>query len=186
MGANDDDDWEEVWDARMAALERVFGSSREEVYHAPHPFALGGQADVVAFSMQPQGVAYVTAELSGKPDASYADYELMICHRKDDSWGPNVISRLAPYTQEAYIHASDSMDIGEATPKDSTIKAFLFDDYGSFELFGETFQLRLCLGITQDELEFKLKVGAEQLLTALKASGIYPYTDLRRSSVLTK
>jgi len=186
MGASGEDDWAEVWDARTAALERVLGSSRDQVLHAPVPFALGGHADIVVFPMQPLGVAYVTAELSGKPDASYADYELMICHRKDDSWGPNVISRLASYTQEAYIHVGDSMDIGSATPAGSTIEAFLFDNYGSFELFGETFQLRLCLGITKDELEFKLNAGAERLLTALKASGVYPFTDLQRSSVLTQ
>src|SRR5690242_14822688 len=127
MAASNDDDWEEVWDARADALAKVLGSAHDNVYHAPHPFSLGGQADVMAFEHHIDGVVYVTAELTGKPDQCYADYELMICHRSNDDWGPNVISRLASYTQEAYIDAGESMDIDEATPADSKIKAFLFD-----------------------------------------------------------
>jgi hypothetical protein len=129
------------------------------------------------------GVVYVTAELTGKPDASYADYELMICHRSADEWGPNVISRLAPYTQEAYIDAGESMDIDQATPPESKIKAFLFDTYATFMLFGERNELRLCIGITKDELEFKMKHGGDRLLALLKQHGVYPYTDLGRDSV---
>ena len=108
-----DDDWEEVWDARAEALAAVLGSGHDEVYHAPHPFSLGGQADVMAFTHHLNGVVYVTAELTGKPDACYADYELMVCHRTPQEWGRDVISRLAPYTQEAYIGAGESMDIDE-------------------------------------------------------------------------
>ena len=179
----DDDDWEEVWDARAAALADALGTDHDNVYHAPHPFSLGGQADVVAFYHHLDGFVYVTAELTGKPDASYADYELMICHRSDNEWGPNIISRLAPYTQEAYIAAGESMDIYEATPPESEIKAFLFDTYRTFTLFGQDNELRLCIGITKPELEFKMKHGAETLLELLKRHAVYPFTDLDRESV---
>jgi hypothetical protein len=136
MGPTGDDDWEEVWDARADALAQVFGRGHDRVFHAPHPFALGGQADVIAFHQQQKAVVYVTAELTGKPDACYADYELMICHRSPQDWGPNIISRLATYTQEAYIGAGESMDIDSATPPASRIKAFLFDTFATFTLFG--------------------------------------------------
>jgi hypothetical protein len=184
MGATDEDDWEEVWDARLAAISDVLGNPYENVYHAAHPFALGGQADVAAYPARPHGVAYVTVELSGKPDACYADYELIICHRQPSDWGPNVISRLAPYTQQAYIHPGDSMDIDSATPADSEIKAFIFDNYASFRLFDSTFQLRLCLGITKAELKYKMDSGADRLLALLKDGGVYPFTDLIRGSVV--
>ena len=180
---NTDDDWEEVWDARSDALSAALGECHNEVYHAPHPFALGGQADVLRFSGAAIGAAYVTAELSGKPDACYADYELMICHRVHDDWGPNIISRLAPYTQQAYIGAGETMDIDTATPPESAIKAFIFDTYSKFVLFGREFDLRLCLGITKEELDFKMKHGPEKLLSELKRHGVYPFTDLKRSSV---
>lgn len=183
MDVSTEDDWEEVSDARAVALASALGPGDGMVLHAPHPFALGGNADVLAFFQHLPGVVYVTAELTGKPDACYADYELMICHRAASDWGPNVISRLAPYTQQAYIGSGETMDIDDATPKNSRIKAFFFDTYASFTLFGQECDLRLCLGITKQELQFKMDHGPEKLLELLKRHGVYPYTDLERDSV---
>jgi hypothetical protein len=176
------DDWQEVWDTRADAMSAVLGPPHDNVFHAPIPFALGGNADVLRFSGPAFGVAYVTAELTGKADAAYADYELMICHRSHDDWGPNIISRLAPYTQQADIAAGETMDIDDATPAQSRIKAFIFDTYSTFHMFDHSYDLRLCIGITKAELQFKMTYGAERLLTALKQSGIYPFTDLKRDS----
>jgi dipeptidyl aminopeptidase/acylaminoacyl peptidase len=183
MSETSEDDWEEVWNARADALAAVLGRSHDNVFHAPHPFSLGGNADVLAFHGHLQGVAYVTAELTAKPTACYADYELMICQRTPSDWGPNIISRLAPYTQQAYIGAGESMDIDSATPAESQIKAFLFDTYAKFALFGHDNELRLCIGITKSELEFKLEHGADKLLARLKRHNVYPFTDLERDSV---
>ena len=183
MVTNSEDDWEEVWGARAEGLAQVLGPGHDQVFHAPHPFFLGGQADVLAFYHHLAGVVYVTAELTGKPDACYSDYELMICHRSPNDWGPNLISRLAPYTQQAYIGTGESMDIDEATPAKSRVKAFLFDTYACFELFGEKKELRLCIGITKPELQYKLQHGSEKLLELLKRHGVYPFTDLERESV---
>jgi hypothetical protein len=93
----------------------------------------------------------------------------MICHRSPKDWGPNLISRLAPYTQQAYLHHGDTMDINGVAPAGSKIVGLLVLTFESFELFGEIFDLRLCLGITQEELDFKLKHGYERLREALKA-----------------
>jgi hypothetical protein len=183
MGATGKEDWQEVWDARADALAGVLGPGHDQVFHATHPFALGGHADVVSFFHHLDGVVYVTAELTGKADACYADYELMICHRCPQDWGAAVISRLAPYTQQAFIGAGESMDIDSATPAGSRIKAFLFDTYARFPLFGKEIELRLCLGITKPELQFKLEHGPERLLELLKSHGVYPFTDLERDSV---
>jgi suppressor of fused protein SUFU len=180
----DSDDWEEIWDSRIAALSEALGSNMVSGFHAPQPFAFGGQADVLVFDHL-GGRAYVTADLTGKPEMVYADYELMVCHRdKETIWGANVVSRLAPYTQQAPILSGESMDIDEATPTHSPIKALLFDTYRTFNMFGETFDLRLCIGITKDELQFKFDHGAEALLSKLREAGVYPFTDLSRSSVL--
>jgi hypothetical protein len=176
---NNRDDWEEIWNARLRALEQVLGPCTQ-TYHAPVPLFLGGQADVVAFGEHLEGVVYVTAELTGKREDLYADYELMICDRGQDTWGANVISRLAAYTQEARISAGDTMDIGPAAPKGSKIKALIFDNYSTFALFGETYNLRLCIGITKEELQFKMKHGSSALLERLKTEKIYPFTDVNR------
>ena len=65
----------------------------------------------------------------------------------------------------------------------SRIKAFLFDTYATLTLFGHENELRLCIGITKPELQFKLDHGAHRLLALLKAHGVYPFTDLERDSV---
>ncbi|MEQ1827580.1 MAG: suppressor of fused domain protein [Pirellula sp.] len=182
MGVNDDE-WEEIDNARAVALSSVLGEIDEGVFHSPHPFSLGGNADVRAFHKHIAGVVYVTTELTGKPDACYADYELMICHRKDTNWGPNVISRLAPYTQTAYIGGGETMDIALSAPRNSTIVAFLFDTYDTFSLFGHRFELRLCIGITQLELDFKMKTDGPTLKALLQQYSVYPFTDLHRDSI---
>ena len=75
------------------------------------------------------------------------------------------------------------MDIDDATPAQSQIRAFLFDTYGTFTLFGQDTELRLCIGITKAELRFKVKHGPEKLMELLKRHGVYPFTDLGRDSV---
>ena len=75
------------------------------------------------------------------------------------------------------------MDIDSATPPDSRIKAFVFATYGTFTLFGREFDLRLCVGITKAELQFKVEHGGTELLARLKSHGVYPYTDLERESI---
>ena len=75
------------------------------------------------------------------------------------------------------------MDIDSATPAESRIKAFLFDTYATFTIFGHENELRLCVGITKPELQFKMEHGAERLLMLLKRYGVYPFTDLDRDSV---
>jgi hypothetical protein len=178
------DDWQCIWDERANGLCETLGASIAGVWHARHPFALGGQADLVAFDDHIEGRVYVTAELTGKPGCTYADYELMICHRDHTIWGADIISRLAPYTQQAYIGAGETMDIGDASPPESLIKALIFDTYRTFGMFGQVYELRLCIGITKDELQFKFDQGPDALLARLRQAGVYPYTDLNRSSVL--
>jgi hypothetical protein len=181
--SEEESEWAKIWNARLAALENVLGPSDDLVFHAAHPFELGGQADVVRFSKHLRGYVYTTAELSGPGERRYADYELMICTRDHDDWGPNIISRLAPYTQEAEILAGETMDIDRAVPHGSSIAAFLFDTYATSRAFGTDFDLRVCVGITREELAFKFEHEAAALLELLKRHGVYPFTDLSRHSV---
>ena len=146
---------------------------------SPRPFRIG-RADVVAFGEHLEGVVYVTAELTGNREAPDADYELMICDRGQDIWGADAISSLAAYAQGTRISAGDTMDIGPSVPKGSTIEALIFDNYSTFALFGETCNLRLCIGITREDLQFKMKYGSNALLERLKREKVYPFTDLYR------
>jgi hypothetical protein len=185
------DDWQAWWEARVAAIEGVLGKSTGVVGHAPIPFHLGagagGAADVIYFRNHVPGVVAVTAELIGCDEQvpnQVGNYELMICQRDDAKWGAGLISRLAHYTLEAELNPGETMDIGPATPKGSTIAAFLFFDYGRFEVRGRRAGLLLCVGVTADELQACREGQRAEVEAALKSAGVYPFTDLFRRSVL--
>ena len=122
-------------------------------------------------------------ELTGRPDAVYADYELMICHREKSDWGSNAVSQIAVYSQQAYIGHGESIDLTDGVPDGSTIAALVLHTYKTFRLYDTDYDLRLCIGVTKPELEFKIANGASALIAALKAHGVYPYTDFGRDSV---
>lgn len=108
----------------------------------------------------------------------------MICHRDDEDWGPNLISRLAYYTLEEKLEPGETMDIGPAAPDGSTIAALLFLEYARFKVRGKKAGLLLCIGITADELKMCRKGRRADVEQALKKARVYPYTDLYRQSVL--
>src|SRR5262245_45040168 len=128
-----EDEWGVWWEARVAVIETVLGPSHNIVGHATIPFDigadLGGGADIIYFKKHVKGIVSVTSELIGRDDQVENDlgnYELMICHRDEEDWGPDLISRLAYYTLRARLNPGETMDIGEAAPDDSTTAALLF------------------------------------------------------------
>lgn len=186
-----DDDWTLWWDARLAALESILGKSHDIVGHGTIPFSLGadlgGTADIVYFHNHVEGILSVTAELIGNPDEipnSMGNYELAICARDDDDWGPNIIGQLAHYTLETPLEPGQTMDIGPATPEGSTIVAFLFCDYGRFVVRDQNAGIILCVGITSSELEACRKGESKRIEMLLKSLGVFPFTDLQREGVV--
>jgi hypothetical protein len=193
MNSSEDieDEWTLWWDARLVALESVLGKSHHIVGHGTIPFHLGadlgGTADIVYFQNHVNGIVSVTAELIGNPDQvanSMGNYELAICCRDDDDWGPNIIGQLAHYTLQTPLEPGQTMDIGPATPEGSTISAFLFCDYGRFIVREQNAGLILCVGITASELAACRNGQLERVEFLLKSNGVFPFTDLQRESVV--
>jgi hypothetical protein len=185
------DEWTKWWDARLAALESILGRSDETVGHAPVPFELGadagGAADILFFKNHLKGIVSVTAELIGQDEQirnELGNYELMICHRDDEEWGPNLISRLAYYTLETRLDPGDTMDIGETVPEGSTIAGLLFFGYANFKVLRRNAGLLLCVGITAEELEACQNGKRRQVEKKLKTEAVYPFTDLYRMSII--
>jgi hypothetical protein len=75
------------------------------------------------------------------------------------------------------------MDIAAAVPQPSAITAFVFAEYGTFRLQGESCGVLLCVGITADELQMAFEVGSTALLERLRGAGVFPFTDLTRDTV---
>lgn len=191
MAKQADSDWQVWWDARVAAIEKVLGPSDDMVGHAMIPFQagaeMGGAADIIYFKKHVPGIVAVTSELIGCDDqvkSKLGNYELMICQRKNVDWGAEIISQLAHYTLQAKLNPGETMDIGPATPKGSTITAFLFFDYARFTVRRRKAGLLLCLGITADELDYCHAGHRPAVEKALRKAGVYPFTDLKRKSVL--
>ena len=189
--AEPDDDWQLWWDARVAAMETVLGPSHDMVGHATIPFDvgadIGGAADVVYFRKHLKGVVSVTCELIGRDDQvpnKLGNYELMICQRQEEDWGPDLISRLAYYTLEAKLEPGETMDIAEAMPDGSTIAALLFFKYATFRVRQRKAGLLLCLGITADELAACRSGQRAEVERRLVETKVYPFTDPYRKSVL--
>lgn len=189
--ADDSNEWTLWWDARLAAMESLLGESHDIVGHGTIPFQLGpdlgGTADIVYFHHHVDGIVSVTAELIGNEDQvpnSMGNYELAICARDDDDWGPNIIGQLAHYTLETPLEPGETMDIGPATPDGSTIAAFLFCDYGQFQVRDQDAGILLCLGITADELHMCRNGARPRVESLLKSEGVFPFTDLYRKSVI--
>lgn len=186
-----DSNWQALWDARTAALEQLYGKMEPKIGHAPVPFEFGpeaGAADTVYFRGRQPGVLAVTSELVGYEEQIANDlgnYELAICHRTDESWGPNVISRLAHYTLETPLNPGETMSIGSAVPDGSSIEAFLFQDFGRFKFNGRQAGVLLCIGITAGELAVCQARDTERVEKALRDEGVFPYTDLTRKSVVS-
>jgi hypothetical protein len=186
----DNNEWQQIWDARIAALAPILGKPADTVLHAVIPFQLGGSADVLPFPDHLTGITYVTAEMTGEDVGQRAttlgNYELMICARQELKRAGDLISQLARYTCDAELEPGETMDVGTYFG-DSTIRALLFthpaDKPVHFEFLGQRYGLLLCVGITAEELAFKQAKGSESLLALLKEHHIFPYTTPDRPSV---
>jgi hypothetical protein len=181
------DEWKQTWDARQAALESVLGPAEDTVLHAPVPFHLGGQADVLTFRQRTAGRIAATCELLGEPSQKrnlQGTYELAIAHRDENDWGPNIISKLARYTCDAVLQPGQTMDIDSAVPAKSTIAGFFFDDFKRMKFAGADAGVLLCIGLTADEVIACRKGKRQMVYDALIAQKVFPYTDLNRLSVL--
>ncbi len=188
---NAEEEWKLWWDARLAAIEYILGQSHDFVGHGLIPFNLGadlgGTADIVNFHKHVDGIVSVTAELIGNSDQipnSMGNYELAICCRDDDDWGPYIIGQLAHYTLETPLEPGQTMDIGPVTPDGSTITAFLFCDYGRFRVGDQNAGIIMCVGITASELAVCRNGDHELVESLLKSNGVFPFNNLHRESVV--
>jgi hypothetical protein len=184
------DDWQRTWDARLAALQSVFGPADDDILTSVIPFYLGGSADVLAFRKHNDGICYVTAGIIGDASAKpnkHGQYELMICVREPAAadWAPNLVGTLARHTTEAVLSSGETMDIAPALPQPASVTQLLFLNYADINIQGKNAGVLLCLGINADEVEYIKTHGLEPLVKSLEQADVYPFTDLNRPSVIT-
>lgn len=179
MTSDDQDDHAYWRDARLRALEKIYGKAARA----------DGHAGTLCFRNHVSGVLSVTAELIGNETQvrnSLGNYELAICHRDATPWGPNLISRLAYRTLDTPLEPGETIDIGPIAPDGSDIAALLFEAYGRFEVDGRKAGVLLAIGITEEELKWCLRGQASEIVQHLKARSIFPFTDFGRPSVVQR
>lgn len=175
---------------RMAILAQYLGPPENQDYHAPIPLFLGGFADVAVFRFYVPGYAYVTTDViqAGPKPNRLGACELMICTRDAAEWAPNLISRLARYLFDAVVQPGETMDIGPALPTGSRLDALVFCELDPpvtlTRDYGEKSGILLAVGISAVELAVARSTGTAKLLHVLKDTGVFPFTELQRSSVL--
>jgi hypothetical protein len=184
----EDADW---WDARVAALECVLGKTDGTVRHALIPFQfgkdVGGAPDILYFRDHVPGVCVVTSDLIGcdaQITNELGNYELAICVKGDPEWGARVLCRLAYYTLREQVNPGDTMELGAIAPPGSNLTGLLFCAYADFEVKGRKSGVLLCIGITEDELAACLDGRRVEVEVALRAAGVFPFTEYPRRSVL--
>ena len=176
--------------AHDSAMRDVLGDADDLVLSSPIPFFMGGPSGVATHRGHLDGVVYATIDLISvypeeRPEPNrQGAYELMIATRREDAGASALIGSLGPYALDAVMNPGETMDIGPATPGGATVSAFLFQDYARFEVDGTACGLLLCLGITEDELALCLDGRRAEVEAALRKSGIWPFTDWLRQSVL--
>jgi hypothetical protein len=169
--------------------EQILGKPDNIVLHAPIPFQLGwnagGCADVYLYKNHIDGIVYVTGDLIGQKqkNSDAGNFEFMVAHKTDNTWGPNLISNLSYYTLDASINSGETMDIGNFALPENTVKAIIFDKYATFRIGLKKYGLMLVIGITEDELEWAKRSSGTKLIEKLKEKNIYPMTDLKRRSI---
>jgi hypothetical protein len=141
-------------------------------------------------------VAYVTADLTGgeeegQPPNALGNYELMMCTHDEDEWAPAFIAQLATYTLENKLEPYDTMEIDGAVPRGSTVKKMIFLEpefeggkKNEFRVGRKKCGLLLCLGMTAAEFKAFRGGRADEVLEKLREAGVFPYTALKRKSVV--
>ena len=182
-------DYRKLYDAFVTVLERELGRKEESVIHAIMGFEFGGPPDLLLFRNAPgvKGTFYVTSDLlffDRQPKNSLGRYELAICLPKESVWAEHVLFKLSQATVEEVFDVGHTADISAWLDPSCSIKGLLFTRLVSFDFEGLAFGALLCVGVTRDELEFALKNGSEAVIKRLKAAGIFPVTDIERTSVI--
>lgn len=181
---------EDIFDLRISALENEFGKMDEEVINALIPYELGydlgGSPHVYFFSNHIRGVVCITAGMisAEQKPSDAGNFEFMMAFKEKNDFGPDLMCPLSYYTQTASINSGETMGLPEDMTKGSNIKAILFDSYRTFKVGSIRAGVMLIIGITESELQYKVKNGGKKLIKKLKDQNVYPYTDFNRESIV--
>ena len=201
-------EWHEKKDVIM---EKILGEEYGIVSHSIIPYAIGGALDLYYYPNCVEGTGIATKELAllceeSPCNAAYSQYELVMFTRhlvdltlgdanaektaetpfmKEASNLKHILNLIARYSADATLNPGDTCEFPEEMEEVGG-KCLIFDSYDP-KYLGKNeydFGMMLIMEIFRDAMEFALENGGSVLIEKLKKQGIYPYSDLNRSSVL--
>jgi hypothetical protein len=202
------EEYDQHYESKQAALERILGPMEEFVGHAIIPFQIGGAVDMYYFTKGIPGTGFATMELiepdgSGPKHNRIGTYELVAFTKhkmpplaekeKSEDHPCNKIERricanltlVGRYSYEAVLNPGETCEVPGAEGEPN--RCLIFDEYAPggvpFEINGKKHCLLLCLEVHRSEMEYAMKHGSAAVLTKLKEAGHYPYSDLDRRPV---
>jgi hypothetical protein len=69
-----------------------------------------------------------------------------------------------------------TVDIGDVVGPDAAIQGVLFQKESCATIDGESSAIFRIIGITREEMEYKIAEGSDGLVAALRAAAVYPHT----------
>jgi hypothetical protein len=193
---------EEWYDEKSSLMESMLGKQHDIVMHAIVPYAFGGPLDLYYYPGGVPGTAVATKELCQRPNKGpsnklFPSYELVMFTRHELALGASgesvfgrahetmsqVLNVMARYSQTATLNSKEtacfSLEIEHVGGK-----CFIFDAYASrASKYAQRFGLLATIEIFGSEMAFARERGGEKLIALLKASGVYPYSDMDRAPV---
>lgn len=192
------------YDHKTSLMEVSLGKEHDHVMHAIIPFDVGGTLDLYYFSQPTGGAAIATKEVSELPNVGpsndiFRSYELVMFTResldlavaldRNTSFGKthrvmnSMLNVVARYSCHACLNPHETCEF----PQDmETIggRCLIFDKFASHsDEMVQNFGLLALIEIFRSEMDFARKRGGASLIKRLKASSIWPYSDLNRKPV---
>jgi len=194
--------WNEFKDRRIAA---ALGPDHDTVLHAILSYEVGGALHTYFYRRGIPGTGIATKQLARLGETSpknfvFEKYELVMFTRDDivpgavgEAVTPDAGTKLgfmratlnavARYAEEAELNPGETLEFPSDFDPPLAGRCYLLDAYQP-DKQGPDFGLMLVMELFRDELDIARSGGKADLLTALRASGAYPYSDLdQRASV---
>lgn len=201
----DEEAYQQWYDHKSALLEKSLGTEHDMVMHAIVPFNLGGGLDLYYYPHGVPGTGIATKELyelpnQGSSNSVYRSYELVMftkhplsmddAKESDTPFGQaheninSILNLIAIYSAEATLNPDETCEFPEEMEEVGG-KCLIFDGYASHsDDLATNFGVLAVIEVFRSEMEYARAKGGQHLITKLKESGCYPYSDLDRAAVV--
>lgn len=194
----------EWYEFKFRTIESILGKPHDNVMHSLISFYVGGALHLHYYPNGIEGTGIVTEELSTLYGTEYGDspknntydhYELVMFTKEaidaDNTFDVktqysdaeknirSLLNAVARFSFQATLNLNETCEFPDSFEGIGG-KCLIFDSYGDAV---DGFGLMLVMEIFRSEMEYAMENGGAALLSKLKASGYYPYSDLDREAV---